>query len=92
MTAAEDLDTRRRRAAYRGAHRGTKEMDWLVGRYGDAKLPTMVDPALAQFEVFLSEPDPALQKWLLGGEAMPGSPFGALVADIRAFHGLPPLT
>ncbi len=91
MTAADDIETRRRRASYRAAHRGTKEMDWLVGRYADAMLPALVDPALAHFEAFLSEPDPALQKWLLGGEAMPGSPFGALVQDIRAFHGLPKL-
>ena len=33
-----DLEIRRRRAAYRAHHRGTKEMDWLVGRYADAHL------------------------------------------------------
>lgn len=84
-----DIETRRRKAAYRAAHRGTKEMDWLVGRYAEAKLPQLVDPELAQFEAFLAEQDPLLQKWLLNGEPAAGSPYVGLVGDIRAFHGLP---
>ena len=88
-TVADDLETRRRRAAYRAAHRGNKEMDWLVGRYAEAKLTTLVDPALAHFEAFLSEQDPLLQKWLLNGEPSEDSPYVALVAEIRSFHGLP---
>lgn len=88
-TVADDLETRRRRAAYRAAHRGTKEMDWLVGRYAEAKLTILVDPALAHFEAFLAEQDPLLQKWLLNGEPAEDSPYVALVAEIRAFHGLP---
>ena len=42
----DDLDIRRRRAAYRAAHRGTKEMDIMLGRYADATLPTLADPDL----------------------------------------------
>lgn len=83
-----DLDIRRRRAAYRAAHRGTKEMDWLVGRYADARLAAMVDPALAEFEALLTENDPELQKWLLEGLPIAGSKLGPLIAEIRNFHGL----
>lgn len=83
-----DIDTRRRRAAYRAAHRGTKEMDWLVGRYADAVLPTLEDPALERFEMLLAEFDPALQAWLLNGKAIESSEFGSLIAEIRVFHGL----
>lgn len=84
-----DIETRRRRAAYRAQYRGTKEMDWLVGKYAEARLPTLVDPELAHFEAFLAEQDPLLQRWLLNGEPASDSPFAALVGDIRAFHGLP---
>jgi antitoxin CptB len=83
-----DLDTRRRRAAYRAAHRGTKEMDFMVGRYAEAILPTLDDPALARFEQFLSLPDPELQGWLLKPERIAGLAFEDLIADVRKFHGL----
>jgi antitoxin CptB len=57
----EDLDARRRRAAYRATHRGTKEMDALLGRYAIAKLPNLDGEALGQLEQFLAMPDPTLQ-------------------------------
>ena len=35
----DDLEMRRRRAAYRASHRGTKEMDIILGRYAEAGCP-----------------------------------------------------
>lgn len=83
-----DLSTRRRRAAYRAAHRGTKEMDHLVGRFADEHLPNMTEDELTRFEQFLSIPDPELQAWLLAPSMPEGTAFKNLVSDIRAFHGL----
>ncbi len=83
-----ELDTRRRRAAYRAAHRGTKEMDWLVGRYADAHLEALDGEALARFERFLEIADPELQKWILTPAEIAQSEFADLVHDLRAFHGL----
>ena len=83
----DDLDVRRRRAMYRAAHRGTKEMDALIGRYADAKLPGIGDPALERFERLLAVADPTLQAWIWGKEAVSGSEFENLVQDIRTFHG-----
>ena len=37
----DDVAIRRRRAAYRASHRGTKEMDLILGRYAVARLPDM---------------------------------------------------
>lgn len=86
--AESDLESRRRRALYRAHHRGTKEMDWLVGRFADARLDGLEGEGLALFERFLELPDPELQRWLMDG-ATPGTAFIGLVAEIRAFHGLP---
>jgi antitoxin CptB len=88
----EELDIRRRRAAYRAAHRGTKEMDALVGRFADARIGTLAGSDLDQFERFLAVADPTLQNWIFGKEAVAGSEFAGLVDDIRAFHGLNRLT
>ena len=66
---AVDLDIRRRRAAFRASHRGTKEMDLMMGRYADARLAGMDEAALAHFEALIEEPDPLLQRWLLDATA-----------------------
>jgi len=83
-----DIAIRRRRAAYRAHHRGTKEMDWLLGRFAGAHLEDLADPALKEFERFLEMPDPELQKWILEPALAAGGDFDGLVAHIRAFHGL----
>jgi antitoxin CptB len=85
---SEELDVRRRRAAWRAAHRGTKEMDVLLGRYADGAVPAMDDAALARFEQFLALPDPELQKWLLNPDGSAQTDFADLVHEVRAFHGL----
>lgn len=85
----EDLEFRRRRAAYRAAHRGTKEMDWLLGRYAAAKLDTMVEPALTAFEDFLAAPDPTLQTWIMDSSTVPDDRYAGLVYELRAFHKVP---
>ncbi len=83
-----DLDARRRRAAYRAMHRGTKEMDWLLGRCAEARLAEMVDEELAEFERLIALPDPELQGWLMTGSLAPTSELHGIVERIRAFHGL----
>lgn len=83
-----DLHVRMKRAAYRAAHRGTKEMDALVGRFADDRLATFDAAALEQFERFLAIADPTLQAWLFANESAAGSEFEKLVEDIRIFHGL----
>ena len=42
----DDVETRRRRAAYRASHRGTKEMDWMLGRYAERALPGVATDAV----------------------------------------------
>jgi antitoxin CptB len=85
----EDIETRRRRAAYRAWHRGTKEMDWVLGRFADSALSAMSPESLGQFERLLALPDPDLQQLLLNPVATPGhEALAELIARVRAFHGL----
>lgn len=94
----EPLAARRRRAAWRALHRGTKEMDLLLGRYAEAHLSEMPEGELTRFEELLALPDPDLQRWILsgGGDAapLPGAEpaheIADLVARLRRFHGLAP--
>ena len=76
----DDVDTRRRRAVYRACHRGTKEMDWMLGRFAQAALGGMPVDRLDQFERLLALPDPDLQDMILHPELAPGGEFADLIA------------
>ena len=83
------LSVRQRRALYRAAHRGTKEMDWLLGRFADATVGAMGEHELAAFEQLLELPDKDVERWILEApEQKPDGPVGEFVARLRRFHGL----
>lgn len=84
--AGEDLPLQRRRLRYRAWHRGTKEMDLLLGPYADARLDGMDGAGLARFATLMDEADTDLQKWMLGQEPPPADVDRALIAEILAFR------
>jgi len=89
MTANKaTLDERRKRALYRACHRGTKEMDWLLGRYAKAKLASMGGDELEVFERLMSLPDPDIEHWITHApQAGPIEVWG-IVGQLRAFHDI----
>jgi len=73
-------DERRRRAIYRAEHRGTKELDLLLGRFTNDLLageingrtqPFTEEQRLAIVEWLIAQPDHALQPWLIDGRTAP---------------------
>ncbi|MGH6815898.1 MAG: succinate dehydrogenase assembly factor 2 [Hyphomicrobiaceae bacterium] len=85
MSAAE---IRRRRLLYRAGHRGTKEMDWLLGRYVAAALPAVDDAGLDRIERLSDIADPRLLRWILHPETLDEQEFAGLVGALRRFHKL----
>ena len=63
-----DDDTRRKRVAFRCWHRGTREMDLMLGRFCDRHLPTMDGGQVGRFEKLLENSDPDLYNWITGRE------------------------
>lgn len=84
----DDVDSRRRRAVFRAGHRGTKEMDWLLGRFAAAHVAAMPLNQLDAFERLLEMPDPLLQDMIVYPEIAPAGEFVELVRRLRTFHGL----
>jgi antitoxin CptB len=84
----DDVESRRRRASFRATHRGNKEMDWLIGRFAQARLADMSHDALSAFERLLFIPDPNLYDMIMHPEVAPAGEHAPLIAQLRAFHGL----
>jgi len=85
---SDNLEMRRRRALYRARHRGTKEMDWLLGRFAAARLAQMNEDKLTVFEEFLNLRDDILQQEIMGSGGHLQGDFAVMVAAVRKFNGL----
>jgi antitoxin CptB len=68
---AESLDIRRKRLAFRAWHRGTKELDLLIGNFADRHLNELSADQLDRFEAMLEVPEPVMYRWATGQEAPP---------------------
>ncbi len=84
--AGEDLSMRRRRLRYRAWHRGTKEMDLVLGPFADAHLEGFETPELDRLEALMDEEDTDLLKWVMGQEPVPTDADAALLSTIIAYR------
>jgi len=66
--SSSGLDDRRKRLLFRCWHRGTREMDLILGRFADAEIVAMRDDELAELERLIELPDPDLYAALIGGK------------------------
>ena len=71
MAAGEDIAIRRKRLRYRAWHRGTKEMDLILGPFADANIEGYGAPELDRLEALMNEEDPPLLKWVMRQEEPP---------------------
>lgn len=88
---SHDLDPRRRRVLYRAWHRGTREMDLLVGRYAEAAVAALSDDELGELERLMEVPDRDLFAWLTGTAETPDNYRGPVLDAVVAFHAAHPL-
>lgn len=86
MTVSTDPAVRRRRAAFRAWHRGTREMDLILGRFADSELAGLTHAELEIFEALMGWPDPDLYRWVTGEVRPPAAVDTPFFARLRAFH------
>ena len=67
----ESLEIRRKRLKYRSQHRGTKELDLLLGRFAAERLDALDAAQVARFEALLEAPSPLVYAWVIGQDAPP---------------------
>ena len=80
------LDDRRKRLLFRCWHRGTREMDLILGRFADAEIADLSDTELVQLEGLIEVPDPDLYAALTGDRVLPEEHASALFDRNKAFR------
>ena len=68
---AESTALVRKRILYRSRHRGTREMDFLLGGFTERYLADFDDGQLERFGAILELSDPDLYNWIAGREQVP---------------------
>ena len=84
--SSEGLDPRRRRLLFRSWHRGTREMDLIMGRFADAHIAALSDAELDDYERLSELPDPDLLNWLTGVRPPPATYDTDMFRRLRDFH------
>ena len=85
---SEGLDVRRRRLLYHAWHRGTREMDLIMGRFADVEIGTLSEAELDAFERLSAAADHDLYAWIAGERPVAADHdtpmFQRLLAFVRA--------
>jgi antitoxin CptB len=86
--SGSDLGVRRRRALWRATHRGSKEMDFLLGRFAAQTLDKMTAAEIVVLERLIDTPDPDIAGSLYEGRSLGAPDLDELMGRLRRFHGL----
>jgi antitoxin CptB len=87
--SSSGLEERRKRLLFRCWHRGTREMDLILGRFADAEIINLTDDELTQLEYLMDVPDPDLYAALTGNMPPAADYANRLFERIRSFRADP---
>jgi antitoxin CptB len=83
--SSDGLDVRRKRLLFRCWHRGTREMDLILGRFADAEIAALSDDELDELERLIELPDPDLYAALTGDRPIAPEYAGPLFDRLKRF-------
>jgi len=86
--SSDGLDVRRKRLLFRCWHRGTREMDLILGRFADAEIAGLSDGELDELERLIEVPDPDLYAALTGDGPIASEHAGPLFDRLKRFRAV----
>jgi antitoxin CptB len=84
--SSKGLDERRKRLLYRCWHRGTREMDLVLGRFADVHIADLSNAELDELERLGELPDPDLYAAFSGAGNIPSGFENGVFLRIKAFR------
>ncbi len=82
----ESIEFRRKRLRFRSWHRGTRELDLMLGRFADAHVPHMTADQLDRYEALLASADPDVYGWISGAKPVPAPYDSDVMKLIKNFN------
>ncbi|MEZ5937538.1 MAG: succinate dehydrogenase assembly factor 2 [Hyphomonadaceae bacterium] len=79
-------DVRRRKLRFRASRRGIRELDLFMEAFADARMDSMSDQELDEFERLLDIPDQDVYAWILGRESPPPELRSGVLSQILDFE------
>lgn len=73
LNSADALENTKKKLIFRSWHRGTREIDLILGRFADAHVPSFDARQVAVYEDLLLNNDPDLYNWISGAETPPAN-------------------
>lgn len=67
----ETTENKRKRLIFRSGHRGTKEMDIILGTFATKNVPYFSEDELTDYDDLLCHNDPDLYNWITEKESPP---------------------
>lgn len=78
----EDIENRRKRLIFRSWHRGTREMDLIMGTFAEKHVPAMEIAELDLYEELLHTPDPDVYDWVSGQKSVPANVMNPVIEKL----------
>jgi len=69
----ETIDKKRKRMIFRSWHRGTREMDIIMGSFADKHIQSFDEQQLDTYDEILNIPDPDIYDWICQREQPPAN-------------------
>ena len=85
-TDKETVEARRKRLIWRASHRGTREMDLLLGGFAKSQIERFSETELDELETIIGLPDQDLMGWILGGVPVPQRQATATLKALLAYR------
>lgn len=80
----EDIENRQKRLIYRSWHRGTRELDLIMGTFAEAHVPKMNKAELDLYDEILATPDPDVYDWISGQKPAPANLLNPVLEKLLA--------
>ncbi len=80
----ENIENRRKKLIFRSGHRGTKEMDLIMGSFAQQHVPGFSEGELALYEDILQISDPDLYDWITGKQQAPANVMNDVLEKLLA--------
>ena len=80
-----NIENLKRKILYRSIHRGTKEMDLLLGNFVKKYINLFNENELCQLEALLNIDDDILHKWYLNNEKIMLIPENSVTKKLKNF-------